>query len=56
MLKEPIGLSKTVPRVGLRGERGSTETYFLASILASESASCIPFFIVSANTDMCLDS
>lgn len=30
-------------------------TYFLASILASESASCIPFFIVSANTDMCLD-
>lgn len=30
-------------------------TYFLASILASESASCIPFFIVSANTDICLD-
>lgn len=44
--------------MGKEGEEEETpttaSTYFLASILASESASWIPFFIVSANTDMCL--
>lgn len=42
--------------MGIEGEEKTpvASTYFLASILASESASWIPFFIVSANTDMCL--